>query len=164
MVPAATTRAMDRLPKQAYERETVRGNMIIELQNLSASALGALISAAEKRLAVLSARRPIAAVRRELAAVAASEGYRITDLFSLERRVRPARKRRVKRATKKVAPKYRDPSNKRLTWTGRGRQPLWLAEKVRRGQSVADFLIPGSARPTPKKGGQVGRKSVFKRT
>ena len=35
---------------------------------------------------------------------------------------------KAKRATagKKVAPKYRDPSNAANTWTGRGRMPQWV--------------------------------------
>jgi len=140
----------------------VRGVIAIELQSLSRSALSALVSAAKRRLSVLASRRPVATVRRELAAVAASEGYRIEDLFGTQPATRVARKRRVKRTGKKVAPKYQDPANKRDTWTGRGRQPRWLAEKVKRGQSVADFLIPGLARPTARKGGVVGRRSVFK--
>ena len=41
----------------------------------------------------------------------------------------------------KVPPKYRNPDNPAETWTGRGRQPRWLAAKVKRGAKVADFLI-----------------------
>nr|WP_233580177.1 H-NS histone family protein [Luteimonas sp. 100069] len=66
---------------------------------------------------------------------------------------RPApAKRASKRKTEKtgkVAAKYRDPDNKRRTWSGRGSMPRWLTEKVKRCQSAVDFLIPGLARPTP---------------
>lgn len=31
-------------------------------------------------------------------------------------------------ATRKVAPKYRDPANPANTWTGRGRMPKWVAD------------------------------------
>lgn len=41
----------------------------------------------------------------------------------------------------KVAPKYRNPDNPSETWTGRGRQPRWLAEKTKKGSKLADFTI-----------------------
>jgi len=40
------------------------------------------------------------------------------------------------------AAKYRNPDNPSQTWTGRGRRPQWLLEKLsRKGASVADFAI-----------------------
>ena len=44
-----------------------------------------------------------------------------------------------------VAPKYRNPGNASETWSGRGRQPKWLEEKIAGGKSLDDFLI-GSGR------------------
>jgi len=41
----------------------------------------------------------------------------------------------------KVAPKYRNPDNPAETWTGRGRQPRWLAEKTKKGAKIMDFAI-----------------------
>lgn len=41
----------------------------------------------------------------------------------------------------KVAPKYRNPDNKIETWTGRGRQPLWLVARLKRGGKLVDFAI-----------------------
>jgi len=42
---------------------------------------------------------------------------------------------------RKVAPKYRNPKNADETWTGRGRQPKWLAAELARGRALASFLI-----------------------
>ena len=42
---------------------------------------------------------------------------------------------------KKVAPKYRHPKDTALTWTGRGRQPLWLAAELKKGKKLESFLI-----------------------
>lgn len=42
---------------------------------------------------------------------------------------------------RKVAPKYRNPKNPEETWTGRGRQPKWLAAELERGRSLNSFLI-----------------------
>jgi DNA-binding protein H-NS len=43
---------------------------------------------------------------------------------------------KAKRATagRKVAPKYRDPANPALTWTGRGRTPAWVQALQNAGQ------------------------------
>ena len=41
----------------------------------------------------------------------------------------------------KVAPKYRNPANPKETWTGRGKQPRWLAAATAKGKKVEDFLI-----------------------
>lgn len=41
-----------------------------------------------------------------------------------------------------VAAKYRNPENPSETWSGRGRRPIWLAEKLaKRGTSIDDYAI-----------------------
>lgn len=42
---------------------------------------------------------------------------------------------------KPVAPRYRNPDDSSETWTGRGKQPRWLAAKVAAGAKLEDFLI-----------------------
>lgn len=42
---------------------------------------------------------------------------------------------------KPVAPRYRNPDNQAETWTGRGKQPRWLAAKISTGASLDSFLI-----------------------
>lgn len=137
--------------------------MTIDVQTLSAQQLKSLIVAAERRKDLVSTRRPAATVRRELTAVAKEAGYTIAELLGSEEATAPAAKRRSSvRKRGKVAAKYRDPDNKRNTWSGRGRMPRWLAERTKRGRSPADFLIPGLAKPTARKGVQIGQKTVFK--
>lgn len=47
-----------------------------------------------------------------------------------------------KSATRKpVAPRYRNPDNQEETWTGRGKQPRWLAAKIASGAQLDSFLI-----------------------
>jgi DNA-binding protein H-NS len=41
----------------------------------------------------------------------------------------------------KVAPKYKNPSNESETWTGRGRQPIWVRDFVERGGSMDQVTI-----------------------
>lgn len=41
----------------------------------------------------------------------------------------------------KVAPKYRNPANVLETWTGRGRQPIWVRDFVNNGGSMDEVTI-----------------------
>jgi DNA-binding protein H-NS len=43
---------------------------------------------------------------------------------------------------RKVPPKYRGPSGE--TWAGRGAKPRWLADALKRGKKIDDFLIEKS--------------------
>jgi DNA-binding protein H-NS len=47
-------------------------------------------------------------------------------------------------AGKKIAPKYRGPNGE--TWSGRGLKPRWLADALKEGRKVEDFLISTSGR------------------
>jgi DNA-binding protein H-NS len=40
-----------------------------------------------------------------------------------------------------VLPKYRNPKNPSETWSGRGKQPRWLAKQLLAGSKLDDFLI-----------------------
>lgn len=138
-------------------------DMKINLEKLSLRELNSLLKAAERLQASQAARRPAVVVRAELIAFAASCGYTIEELLGSQYEAHAAAPRRSKlRRVGKALVKYRDPDNKRHTWSGRGSIPVWLADKVRRGQLVADFLLPGLARPTAKKNRRIGQRSVFK--
>lgn len=133
-----------------------------EIEKLGLRELDSLIAAAEKRKQVLSNRRPAAVVRKALAAFARSQGYAIHELIDAALAPPPVKGAAKRRKASKVAVKYRDPRNRRNTWSGRGRMPRWLAERTKRGESATDFLVPGLARPTAKKGSPIGRKLVIK--
>ncbi|KAB8198747.1 H-NS histone family protein [Lysobacter maris] len=135
--------------------------MKVALEHYSLAELTQLIKAAERRLKELAKRRPVAQVRRELALLAAKNGYTIEQVLDTPTAEKAIAKRR-KRKPGKVAPKYRDPGNPRNTWSGRGSQPRWLAEKVKRGHSPADCLIPGLAKPTAKQVKPGGQRTLYK--
>ena len=42
---------------------------------------------------------------------------------------------------KKVEAKYQNPKDSSQTWTGRGRQPRWMAEAMANGKKPDDFLM-----------------------
>lgn len=41
----------------------------------------------------------------------------------------------------KVPPKYQHPNDPSMTWTGRGRKPLWVEELLNSGKSKEDLEI-----------------------
>jgi DNA-binding protein H-NS len=47
----------------------------------------------------------------------------------------------TRRAYPRVFPKYANPSQPRETWSGRGKQPRWLAAQIRSGRRLEDFRI-----------------------
>ena len=137
--------------------------MSIDLSTLSPKELGSLIATARKRKEQLTKRAPAAQVRNKLVKLAKAEGYTIEELFGggatgAARKAAPAR---TGRKLGKVAPKYRNPENPRETWTGRGKQPRWLAAYTAKGRDLGEFLIPGTARLTPKP--LTGKKRVVKK-
>jgi DNA-binding protein H-NS len=122
--------------------------MSIDLNTLSARELETLITQAKKRKTVLKKRKPITTVRARLKAAAAAEGYTIAELFgggaaSTGSEPRATKAPRAPRKTTgvKVPPKYRNPANAEQTWTGRGKQPRWMAEEISKGKQREDFLI-----------------------
>ncbi len=126
--------------------------MAIDLNALSPKELDALISAARQRKTALKKRKPIAAIRKRIVDFAAAEGYSIEELFGAAARRGGTRAAAPRKAAKrasaskgrklgKVPPKYRNPGNPEETWTGRGKQPRWMAALVKKGKKPEDFLI-----------------------
>lgn len=124
--------------------------MTIDLASLSSKELDTLINKAKKRKVALKKRKPAAAVRRKINALAKAEGYTVAELFGgaaaatgTGRSTRAPRKASATKGRKlgKVAPKYRNPAKPSETWTGRGKQPRWLAAETAKGRKVEEFLI-----------------------
>ena len=119
--------------------------MSIDLRNLSAKELGALIEKAKQQQTRLAKRTPIATVRSKITKFAKAEGYTLEELFGMSgnRGAKGAAKpsSRAGRKLGKVAPKYRNPANPKETWTGRGKHPRWMAALIAKGKKADDFLI-----------------------
>lgn len=125
--------------------------MTIDLKSLSPKQLQQLISQANRERKRKQKRPPIAQVRAKLTRLAAAEGYSLLELFGIKDGARPrgdTRDTGIKRdgprsSTKgiKVAPKYRNPDNPAETWSGRGKQPRWLALAIAQGRSIDEFRI-----------------------
>lgn len=75
-----------------------------------------------------------AELRKKMAEMASDHGFSVTDLFGGGRGAKGAKK------TVGVA-KYANPDNRGDTWTGRGRKPNWVLERLKKGGKLADFEI-----------------------
>lgn len=48
---------------------------------------------------------------------------------------------RARRKYPRVFPKYRNPTEPSETWSGRGKQPRWLAAALKTGHKIEEFVI-----------------------
>jgi DNA-binding protein H-NS len=78
----------------------------------------------------------------KLVSVARKSGFELHELVGEKASVAP-QKSNGKATTRrgKVPPKYRNPKKASETWTGRGRQPLWVRHWVEGGGSLQDLAI-----------------------
>ena len=131
--------------------------MSVNINNLSSKELADLIVEANKRKKVLAKRKPANQVKTAVAKFLKSTGWTFDELYgkpgvakpaaaSAAAAAKPAAAPKARKSTKgrslgKVAPKYRNPANAKDTWTGRGKQPRWLAAETAKGKKLEDFLI-----------------------
>ena len=69
--------------------------------------------------------------RSKLEGIAKEMGYSLAELIGTE--VKPSRA--------PAAAKYRHPENAALTWSGRGRKPLWFVAALDAGKSPEDLAV-----------------------
>ncbi len=69
--------------------------------------------------------------RSKLEVIAKEMGYSLAELVGTE--VKPTRA--------PAAAKYRHPENAALTWSGRGRKPLWFVASLDAGKSPEDMAV-----------------------
>ena len=115
------------------------------VQRLTSMSVDALLKLRDQIGSVLSTKA--AALKKDLAALGA-------DFSSVGRIADPVRKKSL--AGTKVAAKYRDPHSG-MTWAGRGAQPIWMREAIKRGKKPDDFLIAranGAKQSSPKRRGR----------
>ena len=105
--------------------------MALNLNKMSIAELDKLISDAR---AALAKKQVVAEKVRKLAQ---DNGLNISDLMTADKQ----KKAKTKKPRGKVAPKYKNPANGSETWTGRGRQPRWVADALTDGKSLDDILI-----------------------
>ena len=117
--------------------------MAFDISNLSKNELIALRRKVDRAIESIDART-LDKARREARQLAQSYGLALGDLFEAPKSTaksgaKPKARKPSKRG--KVAPKYRDPANPKVTWSGRGRTPKWVAEALAGGASLADLVV-----------------------
>ena len=116
--------------------------MTIDISSLSKSELIALRKRVERAIEAFDAQN-LARARKEAQRVAREYGVSVEDLTgAAPSPAKPKAKTKSKsRRHGKVAPKYRNPGDASQTWTGRGRQPAWVAEALAGGARLEDLAI-----------------------
>ncbi len=77
-------------------------------------------------------------ILKKVKSLVESEGLSMDLLLSQQ----SSKGRKLSRKTgRKVSPKYANPKDSSQTWTGRGRQPLWVAAHIKKGGKVEDLAI-----------------------
>lgn len=104
---------------------------IVNYDSMSLNELRDVINNANKSL-----QRKIAEERKDVIT-------RIKELASsidIQVEISEAKEATVRKGVK-VAIKYRDPSNEKNTWTGRGMMPKWLKNLTAEGRELAEFEV-----------------------
>lgn len=123
--------------------------MSLNIDNLNPQELAALIKRANSRRKVLSKRKPASQAKAAVAKALKASGWTFEELFGKTGgavtpalpKAKKGRKSLKGRVLGKVAAKYRNPVNPSEEWSGRGRQPRWLAAETAKGRALEEFLI-----------------------
>ncbi|MDX9944223.1 MAG: H-NS histone family protein [Azonexus sp.] len=78
-----------------------------------------------------------AAVEKQLRELAQSHGFTLEDFFVL-----PPASKKPRAPVAPIKPKYRNPNDFSLMWSGRGRKPLWVEKWLSEGGSMDELTIP----------------------
>lgn len=73
-------------------------------------------------------------VLEQMTALATSHGFSLEELLGKKGGAK-------KGSGKKVAAKYRHPSQPELTWTGRGRKPVWVSDWLASGKTIESLAV-----------------------
>ena len=138
--------------------------MAVNLDNLSHQELQAVIKEAQSHMKSAHSNL-IQDVRKKIDALLSANGLTLAQVY-------PTRGGKKAPGQKfSVAPKYRNPADPSKTWSGRGKQPLWFVDAVKkRGVTAESLLIDGSTITTKvfakaaKKAVKNATKKAFKKT
>lgn len=104
--------------------------MDIDLEELDLKELNDLRSKVDRAISNYETRRKRAAMNK-LEETAREYGFSLTELAAEVKGGRGG----------PVAPKYANPADSTVTWTGRGRQPVWVREHLEAGGKLDDLAI-----------------------
>jgi DNA-binding protein H-NS len=69
---------------------------------------------------------------------------------------------KVRRKYPTVLPKYRNPLTSSETWSGRGKQPRWLAAAIKSGSRLEDFRIDDASSSKERRSGARSNIDAFR--
>ena len=119
-----------RLPASVPNRERVSETMSKDLERMSVPELDALIVRAQLVREETRDRRRTE-LKSEIVSKLKSEGFTAIEVLGAK----------VKPKSQTLPPKYIDPNDATLTWSGKGRMPGWLQDKIHAGTTLDAFLL-----------------------
>ncbi len=105
-----------------------------DLDKLAVKELEEVIKMAQSTILVKKDQE-IEQLQTKFKEMAAQHGYSVNEVIGSA----PAKKKGA--AGGALPPKYRDPDNPDNTWSGRGRKPGWLNQRLDAGATLEDFAI-----------------------
>jgi DNA-binding protein H-NS len=109
-----------------------------DVDSLSFEQLRALQASAEKALEKQK-RIKIESLRSEIEKMLAGNGFTVKEVFADLIPEPPATKMGLR---KPATPKFFNPNDPSVTWSGRGKQPHWFQEHIAAGKSVDEVRLP----------------------
>ena len=113
--------------------------MSVDLKNMSRKQLEKLATQVEKALKSLDNKGKREA-KKAAEKAAAKYGFSLAELAAA-----PAGKKRGPKpgakSKKAGKAKYKNPSDAKQTWTGKGRQPAWFKAAIESGKSAEDMAV-----------------------
>jgi DNA-binding protein H-NS len=103
----------------------------IDLQTLSLKELQSLQKDLAKAISTFELRQR-AEARTKVEALAKEFGFSLAELVGVEG---------TKTTRAPATAKYRHPENQEITWSGRGRKPLWFVAALAAGKTPDDLAI-----------------------
>lgn len=103
----------------------------IDLMTMSLAELTSLQKDVQKAIKEFSERRKQEAMMA-LETKAQELGFSLSDLISVKKK---------RKSSSAVGPKYRQPENPDVTWSGHGRRPTWFVEAVEAGKTPGSMAV-----------------------
>lgn len=116
-------------------RQKTRKATSINIDAMSLKELVDLEAKVQKAISALRERER-SALKEKMAEMAKNHGFSVNELFGGGRPGRGGGKGKSIGVAR-----YANPENKADTWTGRGRKPNWLVERLKKGAKLNDFAI-----------------------
>jgi DNA-binding protein H-NS len=121
----------------------------LDLSTFSLAELRELATAAETLIAEKETGEKVA-LAAEIERITKEWGFAVSDILPLFPGLPVAQVSSMSKGKGKkskggrgiVAPKYRNPADPSQTWSGRGRQPVWLVAHLANGGTVDSVAIP----------------------